>query len=387
MKEEKQSGIYQIRNIKNNKVYIGSSARLYYRKIEHFSRLRNNSHDNSYLQKSWNKYGEENFVFEILEYCEENSLLEREQHYFDTLKCYDSSVGYNINPLAGKHFNIPVPVIQLSLSGEYIDTYPSIKEANIAIGVNCYNYGIGACINGVQQTAFGFRWVHYNPETFKNDIENYVDTKIVKPKLVQQIDLTTGEVLNTFNNISEAEKFLNKNKGNSTIRQCIDGHYSHSHGFKWRWFEVTKQRKPLYYLSIDPGKKGSIVIIKDDSSEIYKFIIPLIKDTIDTLRLIKYIKSWAGYIKHCTIEDVHSVFGASAKANFSFGYICGLLEGIIIANQIPLTKITPKVWQREMWVGIKVIEINTGKKTKEGNIKYKTDTKATSLIAAQKIFP
>ena len=35
----------------------------------HKAQLRGNYHDNPHLQNSWNKYGEENFKFEILEIC------------------------------------------------------------------------------------------------------------------------------------------------------------------------------------------------------------------------------------------------------------------------------------------------------------------------------
>ena len=60
--------IYQIKNIVNNKIYIGSTIRAtYIRKYEHFSELRNNKHCNNHLQKAWNKYGEDKFEFSILE--------------------------------------------------------------------------------------------------------------------------------------------------------------------------------------------------------------------------------------------------------------------------------------------------------------------------------
>lgn len=60
--------IYQIKNIVNNKIYIGSTIRAtYIRKYEHFSELKNNKHCNNHLQKAWNKYGEDKFEFSILE--------------------------------------------------------------------------------------------------------------------------------------------------------------------------------------------------------------------------------------------------------------------------------------------------------------------------------
>lgn len=60
--------IYQIKNLINNKIYIGSTIRpAYKRKYEHFSDLRKNKHCNTYLQRSFNKYGEQNFKFIILD--------------------------------------------------------------------------------------------------------------------------------------------------------------------------------------------------------------------------------------------------------------------------------------------------------------------------------
>jgi group I intron endonuclease len=69
------SGIYCIRSLANNKCYIGSAKNFSLRKNEHFYELRNNKHANIHLQNSWNKYGENNFIFEILCYVEDVSNL------------------------------------------------------------------------------------------------------------------------------------------------------------------------------------------------------------------------------------------------------------------------------------------------------------------------
>jgi len=79
-------GIYKIINIKNNKFYLGSSKNLNKRWIQHKYKLRKNNHVNFILQKAWNKYGEGNIIFEVLEECDENKLFEREQYYLDLLK-------------------------------------------------------------------------------------------------------------------------------------------------------------------------------------------------------------------------------------------------------------------------------------------------------------
>lgn len=59
--------IYSITNKINNKKYIGISQQYEIRKRKHLWALQNNKHDNEKLQNAFNKYGEENFLFEILE--------------------------------------------------------------------------------------------------------------------------------------------------------------------------------------------------------------------------------------------------------------------------------------------------------------------------------
>lgn len=92
-------GIYQIRNIINNKIYIGSTKNFDQRKYRHFLHLRNGEHHSILLQRAYNKYGEINFVFEVLEECEDQELIKKEQEYLDNYKPF-SPVGYNISTIA-----------------------------------------------------------------------------------------------------------------------------------------------------------------------------------------------------------------------------------------------------------------------------------------------
>jgi hypothetical protein len=89
-------GIYIVRNIINNKVYIGSSNKINVRIRTHKWELNKNIHSNQYLQNAWNKYGKENFIFEIIEECEVDELLLKELLYTERYNSLCSENGYNL---------------------------------------------------------------------------------------------------------------------------------------------------------------------------------------------------------------------------------------------------------------------------------------------------
>ena len=82
----KKSGIYKIQSIAEpEKFYIGSSVNIQSRKRQHFSMLKLNKHDATYLQNYYNKYGKESLIFHIIEECCQERLIQREQYYIDIL--------------------------------------------------------------------------------------------------------------------------------------------------------------------------------------------------------------------------------------------------------------------------------------------------------------
>jgi len=99
-----KSGIYIILNYNNNKIYVGSASDLKHRRSTHFSLLRRNKHYNKHLQFSYNKYTKENFQFVIIEYCDKDSLIQREQYYIDTL-----NPQYNIRHIADSNLGCKMP--------------------------------------------------------------------------------------------------------------------------------------------------------------------------------------------------------------------------------------------------------------------------------------
>lgn len=80
-------GIYWITNLVNNKIYIGSSINIKKRFNQHKSNLRHNRHCNQHLQRAWNKYGEENFIFQLVEHhAYPERILSRENKYISLYK-------------------------------------------------------------------------------------------------------------------------------------------------------------------------------------------------------------------------------------------------------------------------------------------------------------
>lgn len=85
-----ETGTYEIFCLANGKRYVGSTQRvvrarraLDYRWVEHRSRLRSGSHSCPHLQAAWNKYGETNFVFRVLERLPPQECLRAEQALLD----------------------------------------------------------------------------------------------------------------------------------------------------------------------------------------------------------------------------------------------------------------------------------------------------------------
>lgn len=91
------SAIYAITNKVNGFKYIGSAVNWGKRITNHQLKLRDNIHPNQYLQNAYNKYGKDAFIFDIVERCEKEKLIEREQFHIDS---YDFEKLYNLRTIA-----------------------------------------------------------------------------------------------------------------------------------------------------------------------------------------------------------------------------------------------------------------------------------------------
>lgn len=97
-----EAGVYQIKNTKNGKIFIGSTPNFKTLNGLKFM-LQNDGHKNNELQGEWKRFGKEAFTIDILEilkkkdepyYNEKEALADLEQKWLEQLQPYEER-GYN----------------------------------------------------------------------------------------------------------------------------------------------------------------------------------------------------------------------------------------------------------------------------------------------------
>ncbi len=137
------------------------------------------------------------------------------------------------------------------------------------------------------------------------------------------------------------------------------------------------------YIGIDPGSKGFIVVNNGDGD--YNFLPISDKTYGEIAEYLRNVYQEANGNVVCCMEEIHAIYGASAKATFSFGEIFGALQGILESLKIPYHLVSPKVWQREIWINQdKVFKTSTNSR---GELTRVVDNKPTSITAAKRLFP
>lgn len=88
--------IYCIRNMKNDKKYIGQTTKNIDNRIrQHFYNLDSGKHKNKHLQNAWIKYGKESFEYFLLKTCSKEELDYYEKYYISEYNTTNTNFGYN----------------------------------------------------------------------------------------------------------------------------------------------------------------------------------------------------------------------------------------------------------------------------------------------------
>lgn len=213
-------GIYKIQNLINNKIYIGQSTN-----IEERLRRHKIIHDDCVIHKAIQKYGAENFSYEIIELCEIPQLDQKEIYW---INYYQSTmpIGYNMvdGGSNGAGFAKGRAVLQYDLLGNFIAEYPSARQAAEKTQIN--NSSISACCRGEISHTKDFQWKYKDSDKLIFPIKN---VKIIKRSILQY-DLN-GQFVKKYSSLAEA--FSETNICKSTISNVCNRKGKTAGGYLW----------------------------------------------------------------------------------------------------------------------------------------------------------
>lgn len=131
------------------------------------------------------------------------------------------------------------------------------------------------------------------------------------------------------------------------------------------------------YMGIDPGSKGCVTVMDGGGIRFFSLRDMTERETAELFGKVGKADGGAAAV----MEEVHAVFGSSARSTFSFGETYGMLKGLLVAAGIPYSLVPPKTWQAEIWAS----DDKVYRYKRDG--KKMVDTKATSINAARRLFP
>ena len=233
-----------IKNNINNKSYIGQSINIENRWTHHKSELNNNRHINDYLQNAWNKYGEDNFSFIVIEECKESELNEKEIYYINKYNSMNN--GYNLceggNGIRGyrhtkeeiekmRMIQNPKTVLQIDSQLNIVNKWHGTSHISKELGYSKRNIDLCCKMEYGHKTAYGYYWFY--EEDYINDKINWdyylSEQKIIYDgKKVVQKDLN-GNIISTFISIMDAHKKTKINR--QSIQYCLQGKQKYAKGF------------------------------------------------------------------------------------------------------------------------------------------------------------
>lgn len=233
--------IYKITNKINGKIYIGQTIyTISKRWNDHISSANTNSSKSMIIYNAMRKYGIDNFLIDEVECIDAvtsdklfEKLNEREIHY---ISIYNSLKPNGYNCTEGGYNNSPDCkriVNQYSLSGEYINTFPSIVSATQHVCPGGNNGNIQSVCSGETKTAYGYVW-RYDGDPFDlYDFHHDGDRPII------QYDFN-GNIINEYKTMSDAARSLglfakNGKPRSGQICQCCKGTRRQAYGYIWRY--------------------------------------------------------------------------------------------------------------------------------------------------------
>jgi crossover junction endodeoxyribonuclease RuvC len=97
-------------------------------------------------------------------------------------------------------------------------------------------------------------------------------------------------------------------------------------------------------LGIDPGKSGGLALLREGSESPWTQKMPETdRDVYDAIEAWCYLGPTTAFI-----EQVNAMPKDARSAAFKFGRSYGLVFGCLIACQVPIERVLPRVWQQKL---------------------------------------
>jgi group I intron endonuclease len=274
--------IYKIHCLINDKLYIGWCANFHIRKRTHLQHLTRNNHHSIKLQRAWNKYGAENFNFEIIENnISHDDILNTEVEYIKRFNSYKG--GYNCTPGGegvvgrfGRHHHNSKYYYLYTLNGDYVTKKLTIKGVTkfTKKELRFDKRGFGICGDYVVSKEYTGKRFTKHHKIFKYDenyklVSSYISTSHIDDTskdeiyesvrqnkvingFIWKIDVSNEQkkqfeslkikidmfdknktYIRSFDSVSEAYEYL-KIPVNGNISKCLKNKQKSAYGFIWK---------------------------------------------------------------------------------------------------------------------------------------------------------
>lgn len=239
------SGVYKISNQLTGKIYIGSSINIPIRWNEHKNDLKKKIHCNIYLQRAVEKYGIENFKFEIVEKCDPAYCITLEQKYINAFL-----PEYNLCKIAGSSYRNPLilkPVILYDLTGKEVLRFNGIVEC--AEYLKCDSSTISTCCRGIKNVTVKNYFTLYEKDAsqdlvFKR-LQLIIQSRLNKIEQSRRTSLKVlqflqdGTFVKEFQSLTEARKIIGCRVTNINFACKNNTLYK---GYIWKFKEIKDDK-------------------------------------------------------------------------------------------------------------------------------------------------
>lgn len=240
------SGVYAIKDVERDRIYVGSSFDLYKRINSHKNALLKGQHINNFLNNHVKSHGIDCLSVEILETIDSSKdhkyLLDREQYYLDIYfseKCFNAHHNvtfFNDNPEARKHLRKIQKLNWINNRNELLDIVgKNLIKAQEAYRIKLLDPTYIKISPNKGKTASLETKIKQSESAFKRGRHDSI------LKEIYQYDLN-GNYIKIFKCANDAirDVYCNDIRKAANIRDCLYGNRDCAYGFIWKYYRAEK---------------------------------------------------------------------------------------------------------------------------------------------------